>query len=662
MRIIAIKSALSCAAIIAGSTYTYAYQDALPGQLQPPISEKPGISLPKMPIEGKEDYLSDSRRIQSRGIIVTWPETNDELRAFSVQSGKWEILPIERQEAIIPIVEDSAIAVRLKKGCAAFGVPGGWDLLELPEDCKAVPVLEGEGLVVIQTESHLYTFSSQAGQWSSPTDPDLKEVMKTYRIKSKTPAGSTGDVLRISGIEKTIWASFQKWIESLPKYQARRIRANFASGNVELVAGTQSAFKQAYNKLTELCELEETGSEVAYIARYPLRNIDLKGAYEVVSQLLGGATDVLLTKDDRSHTLILMAGKAQHEMVSELLKKLDVEQRPPTSNKSAQGDPSQKQSQNVDVARVKEEENRRLADIRNSQNVLKAKKSEVEQLQKQLDQAQAALNAFTDKEKSSNYTPEKARVLAEDAFQFSQDLYRAEATLLRQKLQLIDATIASREANREKIIGSNMLQWVTDKSSTQTSPQSSTPEIVNRQLKQNNLLLAQDLRFVEQVSMIASGLRQRRTAWLQAREQALPHERLIKSYSRPIDELKAEGVISQDTSQKDLEEQIARSKPALDNWSPEAENRLKAWRQVWSAYDSQVKLVESNLQLAQARLTQTKQLVDKGLVSQSELLTLELNLKNAVDIDKAFKNILEIEPELDPDNKANDQFRSLMNK
>ncbi len=65
-----------------------------------------------------------------------------------------------------------------------------------------------------------------------------------------------------------------------------------------------------------------TTYEPPYVGRHSVRGLDLQLSYDVISQLLAGTPEVRLAKDDASKQLILMARKAEHELVKSTLDNL----------------------------------------------------------------------------------------------------------------------------------------------------------------------------------------------------------------------------------------------------------------------------------------------------------------------------------------------------
>ena len=74
--------------------------------------------------------MDKERLISGERVMVTWSKDNDELRAFSHETGKWTVLKIEKQEKIVPVADGNVVAVRVGKSVAAYsGKTGRWSLL-----------------------------------------------------------------------------------------------------------------------------------------------------------------------------------------------------------------------------------------------------------------------------------------------------------------------------------------------------------------------------------------------------------------------------------------------------------------------------------------------------------------------------------------------------
>ncbi len=167
---------------------------------------------------GFPSQIGSSRQIVGGDVMITWSENNDELRGFSNSLGDWEILPMEKQQLIRPIVGGGAVAaVRLDDSIAAYsGTKGWWDVLPLSKGNLASPVVDND-LVKIEDNGHLYTFSAAKGRWTSPTDPEYQTITQQIVLGNRNGGGKTK-------------SEIDAWFASLPKYKARAVSVNFNRG------------------------------------------------------------------------------------------------------------------------------------------------------------------------------------------------------------------------------------------------------------------------------------------------------------------------------------------------------------------------------------------------------------------------------------------------
>ncbi len=181
----------------------------------------------------------NQRQISSGGVIVTWSESNDELRGFSHKTGDWEIIRIAPQKEIVPTVFLNMAAVRFGDSIAAFsGTKGWWDVIELSKDSKSQPTVS-DSLVQIEDNGHLYTFAAEKASWTSPTDATLlpAEESMTLEFQSSSKAEYDSKVSRLV-------IEFRKWSDSLPRYKKHgmmfKARASGQQGAIVLGTARQS--------------------------------------------------------------------------------------------------------------------------------------------------------------------------------------------------------------------------------------------------------------------------------------------------------------------------------------------------------------------------------------------------------------------------------------
>lgn len=192
--------------------------------------------------QGQTDHV-----VQGRAIMITWSENNDELRGFSNTLGEWEMLKIEKQDSIVPVLGSHVAAVRIGDSIAAFsGVKGWWDVIPLSKGSSAQPAVFVD-LVQIEDKSHFYTFAAAKGRWTSPTDTELQSASAKLRLQNGLKLQQQGQRL-------------DEWLSSLPRYKARGIVFNFTpelGGHVSIHTARRSWLQEAEDKLNELAAQPE---------------------------------------------------------------------------------------------------------------------------------------------------------------------------------------------------------------------------------------------------------------------------------------------------------------------------------------------------------------------------------------------------------------------
>ena len=213
----------------------------------------------------------NARQVSSDAILITWSKNNDELRGFSNLLGEWETLKIEKQDQIGMVLESNIAAVRIGDSVAAFsGVKGWWDVIALSKGSAAQPSISND-LLHIEDNGHLYTFAAAKGRWTSPTDPELQPIHDQIDMQANFKAVLLAE-----------WP-FQQWLESLPRYKARGVRAQFSgAGFVDLYVERRSlldearvAFSQALKRHEEIAA-EKSPSPVSDVAAADKKIADLR--------------------------------------------------------------------------------------------------------------------------------------------------------------------------------------------------------------------------------------------------------------------------------------------------------------------------------------------------------------------------------------------------
>ena len=137
----------------------------------------PGVSVQERGVDNDA-----KRQIDSSAIIITWSENKDELRGFSIKQGRWSILKLPPQERMAVTVSGNVAAIEIDDSLVAYsGEKGWWDVIPIRKDSTATAFFSNN-LVTIQVAEHLYTFAASTGQWTSPTDPDLQPAEEKLRI------------------------------------------------------------------------------------------------------------------------------------------------------------------------------------------------------------------------------------------------------------------------------------------------------------------------------------------------------------------------------------------------------------------------------------------------------------------------------------------------
>ena len=209
-----------------------------------------------------QESVAAQRQVEGTNLIITWSETNDELRGFSKQRVEWETLKIERQEKIVPQATGNVAVVRIGDSIAAFSADKGWwDVISLTKGSTAEPAL-GPDLVQFQDGGHRYTFAAAKGRWTSPTDPELRTAQLEIQFRS-SPIDMTG---------------YLNWLKTQPGYKARGIQVTkLSDGQATLQTDRQSWLNEAELKLrTSIMQPEPSLESRLASLRAELSSVELK--------------------------------------------------------------------------------------------------------------------------------------------------------------------------------------------------------------------------------------------------------------------------------------------------------------------------------------------------------------------------------------------------
>lgn len=510
----------------------------------------------------KPSQASNERVVGGDTIMIAWSEKLDELRGFSTKIGDWETLKIPPQKSIVPSVSTSVALVELEGAIAGFSASKCcWDVIELPKGVRA-QILVDTSVLTVQTPDHIYTFASEKGRWTSPTDPEFQPMSESITVSDSAKMLHGG-----------IYDQFQKWVESLPKHQAKSISLTGSAGVVRLDATRQSSMKAAKQKLAEW----------GYIG-------DVSTAQSSVGDL--AASLKWRSKDTTLSTI------------------------------------------SVDELR-----------------------GELEKLEaKIVDQLRSGEDSRDPKSKLAELRPQ-----AEKAFDLRQQVLRLEAQRLQAKLKSIEESLQAREKNRDDLV-SKRLNELGSAPKNETS--SSKVEEASKGVTTAPPTIVQASgSYFEQVTSIARTLRALRKEALTIREDWLPHDNLIKQYSRPLADLIADGTVTKETTEADLHNQIARSKPMHESKGKELATAMKAWKQAWNSYYQQMRLLnlvvekKRNELDAKSRLkSDTDSRFEAGSITSSETTEAHRQwnlarseLLEVTQVESIFRQISIDEPELNPE-------------
>ncbi len=512
----------------------------------------------------KPSPASNERVVGGYEILIAWSEKLDELRGFSTKIGDWEILRISPQKSIVPKVSTSVAVVELEGAIAGFSATKCcWDVIELPKEIRAETIVH-PNMLTVQTPDHLYTFAAEKGQWTSPTDPELQPVSETINV-------SDSDKMRNGGI----YDQFQKWVEILPKHEAKGVTLTGNAGIVRLDATRQSLMKAAKQKLAEW----------GYI---------------------GDGSTAQPSPGDSAANLKSRSSNAASSTSS------------------------------VDALRV-----------------------ELENLEaKIVDQLRVGNESQDSKAKLAELRPQ-----AEKAFDLRQQVLRLEAQRLQAKLKSIQESLQAREKNRNDLISKRLNELGSAPTSKTTS--SKVEEGPKEATTAPQTIVQASGSYFEQVTSIARTLRSLRKEALTIREDWLPHDNLIKQYSRPLADLIADGTVAKETTEADLQIQIARSRPMYESKGKELAAAMKAWKQAWNSYDKQMRLLNlvvdkkrNELDAKSRLISEAESLYRAGSINSSETIEARRQwnlarseLLEATQVEAIFRQIAVDEPELNPEHE-----------
>ena len=289
------------------------------------------------------------------------------------------------------------------------------------------------------------------------------------------------------------------------------------------------------------------------------------------------------------------------------------------------------------------------------------------------------------------------RSQVEQAFDVRQQLQQLEAQKLRLKLQKIEANLEAREKNRDQIIkrrmeelldpNSNADDWNSrtnpkpavesqpianspvgmigpphlppsgDETIPSSGPEASAPASVQHMVGEMKW---------RQPSEVVRSLRNGRNQLAHQVENTKWPQEQVDKYSRPFHELIADRTLGQGTDEVRRDAVLKSAQNDLNRQLNLKKDADRDWHQAWSEYQSQLGLLQLDVEESQAALAQqreeievTRQLAEKGAVpaevvrqAESKYRIAEIQSKRTDEILRLYLDIEKNEPQLNPDYKA----------
>ncbi len=711
--------------------------------------------------------LNSTREVQEEGIIITWPETNDELRGFSQKLGEWEVLKIDPQklnpgQIINPVVAANVAAVRCGDSIAAFSADTGWwDVIDLAKGSTAYPSVSAS-LVKIDDNGHLYTFSSSRGEWTSPTDPEFWVSSEYGARLEESPSSGRGELTawynqlpahKARGITIgngplgviTIRTTRESWMkETLEKINEIRRRNDATIPDRNSITSNQDSSEFLSSQISSLkVELLKIENEIQVVAAKS-KNPDLDAptqtrelrklveqSFDLRQQLQELEAQRLRLKLQQVENNLAVRAKSRDAMVERRMEEL---RRPDSGNNVVPQDQdnrstsrdnsvgSESSDSRVGDVRIENEDSktqwlqprevaRLLRSLRESairdMEEIRDPNTSVETWSQPLEKliADGLLEAGSGEDERQRrlvYGEDLAKGLeinlhgtrrdwghAWSGYQTQLQLLRldveqakskadlmasqhtraselhAAGNIAREKLDEINAAFTASKLNLQR--AEQMLKLYADIETNEPELNPATlkglDEIAASKETTASVPNEPGQNLPQQVISMAEQLRKLREAAEKFRKERQPPENLITQYSRPLEQLKTEGVVSAEMTEEHLKTQIARSKPEFDRLTREFDTAMKAWKQAWSAYRSQSKLLDLDVRDAEAakaaaelRSGRIQVQSEAGLLGPLEASDAEAQLKAAMfkaekteEMLRMWQQLEKNESELNPD-------------
>jgi hypothetical protein len=357
--------------------------------------------------DSTEPQAESNRELRNQYLIIAWSESGDELRGFSTKLGDWDLLKIDSQLEIEPVLGSQVAAVRVGNKLAAFSAEKGWwDIVNLSTDWTGDFYSSGE-VVTTRDNGHLYTFAAQKGRWTSPTDPEYQKQRQQIAVDGLRPNSQF----------------VQKWIESLPRYEARGVTAQFGRSGLEVETDRLSLMSRAKAELESKLAREVPGAPAAVAFPGP-------PVTSVRTFSTGPAPAIAATPAVPGVSGVATA-------------------LPPATFFPA--DP------NVVTT---------VPGMPIAPRIAIARDPQIQQLRSELDAINAEVEQMASQSPEESLSEDALRPFVEKSFDLRQDLQQLEAQRLRTKLQEIEKALEERQQNRDKLIEQRVKELTTAGSRT----------------------------------------------------------------------------------------------------------------------------------------------------------------------------------------------------
>jgi hypothetical protein len=591
---------------------------AVTPRLDNPNSTPAAAKLGERLLPDSTDPLAENgREIRNKHLIIAWSEGGDELRGFSTKLGDWDLLKIDAQLDITPTIGTQVAAVRVGNKLAAFSAEKGWwDVVTLSKDWTGEFQASDE-VVTTRDNGHLYTFAAQKGRWTSPTDSEYQK--QRQQIAANVFPGSNPQF-------------FQNWIESLPRYEARGVTAQFGRSGLEVETDRRSLMSRAKAELES--KLNHEAPVPGAAIRFPGPPVTSVRSYSATPGAAIAATPAVPGVGGVATTL------------------------PPATFFPA--DP------NVVTT---------VPGMPIAPRIAIARDPQIQQLRSELDAINAEVEQMASQSESESLPEEALRPFVEKSFDLRQDLQQLEAQRLRTKLQEIEKALEERQQNRDKLIEQRVKELKTSGMRVGLFQAVPAPrKVIGKQAPNSRVVVGQLLPTkptllspTEEPATSQGSVSPRPTAATLAQRLAVARNSIEyfadeeQRLKKNLDDLKARQPKISDDSIQRPEKGLLNLQKVIEN------NRVSAhagWQVAWSEYQSEIKNLESAIAvIREQRDRQRKELetLSKAVLetntdvdrtkkdAQAIVEAADASLKQAEEVLKEYREIETKYPELNPE-------------